>query len=229
MFIPPVAWAFILAACCLFFILFAVRVYITLSRPYKSVDAEARAAEEGRPVNTSDQAHGSFRERIWYTACNDPVTFLYFLVFPFTFVWVTMGLSEVNSSNGGISGCRLVSTLLWILSSAMYVYLIGTFVVASISMCWEGKRVRDLKKARKEHEAAGAPTAPTANLAHLFAPNFGAGHGKPKPNQAPGQQYMAAPAPVGTAAAPPAAVPPGAAAPEKEEGIMGRMAHAFRS
>lgn len=55
MFIPPVAWAFILAACCLFFILFAVRVYITLSRPYKSVDAEARAAEEGRPVNTSDQ------------------------------------------------------------------------------------------------------------------------------------------------------------------------------
>lgn len=90
-----------------------------------------------------------------------------------------MGLSEVNSSNGGISGCRLVSTLLWILSSAMYVYLIGTFVVASISMCWEGKRVRDLKKARKEHEVAGSPTAPTANLAHLFAPNFGAGHGMP--------------------------------------------------
>lgn len=121
------------------------------------------------------RAKGTFRQRVWYTACNDPITFMYFIIFPFTFIWVTMGLSEVNSFNGGIDGCRLVSTLLWILSTATYVYLIGTFLVASVSMCWEGKRVSDLKKLQKSQQQTTPP--PTANLAHLFAPNFGAGHG----------------------------------------------------
>lgn len=55
MFISPIVWAFVLAACCFFFMIFAVRVYITLSRPYDGVDAQARAAEEGREVKDSDR------------------------------------------------------------------------------------------------------------------------------------------------------------------------------
>lgn len=52
--------------------------------------------------------------------------------------------------------------------------------------------------------------------------------GKPTPNQAPAHQHMAAPAPVGTAAAGvPAAAPPAAPVQQQQEGILGRMAHAF--
>lgn len=69
-----------------------------------------------------------------------------------------------------------MSILLWILSTATYVYLIGTFIVATISMCWEGKRVSDLKKAQREEQRSGAQPQ-SSSLAHLFAPNFGAGHG----------------------------------------------------
>lgn len=49
--------------------------------------------------------------------------------------------------------------------------------------------------------------------------------GKSKPDQAPAQQHMAH-APVGTAAVP-AAAPPTAPAQQQQEGVLGRMAHAF--
>jgi hypothetical protein len=46
MFIPTTAWGIVLAACCLYFILFAIRIYITLAKPYTaSVDSMAKVEE----------------------------------------------------------------------------------------------------------------------------------------------------------------------------------------
>lgn len=112
----------------------------------------------------------SFRSRVWYTACHDPWTFLYFFVYPFAFVWVTIGVTDIHK----VDGCRVVRSMLWVVSGLMFFYLIGTFAVASVSCCWEASRVR---KAHNKDRHAQQQLPASQMATHMFAPHFGSAPG----------------------------------------------------
>ena len=109
----------------------------------------------------------TFRQRVWYTACHDPFTFVYMFVFPFSLVWSIAGLAGLGEED--FEGCTDTEGGTWGVSTAMLVYLLCTCFVAMISCCWEVKRLR---KARYEGQT-DQPNIPPAQLAtHMFVPNF---------------------------------------------------------
>lgn len=111
----------------------------------------------------------SFRERVWYTTCHDPLTFIYMFMYPFALGWSIAGLTDESDKedcddiDSGISG----------IAAALLVYLLCTVFVAMISCCWEVSR---LGRARYEGSTDQSSIPPAQMATHMFVPSFS---GKP--------------------------------------------------
>lgn len=130
-----------------------------------------------RPALCRRRPNKSFRQRVWYTACHDPVTFAYLLLAPFAFVWYIIG---IGGNAAEMEGCQKHETAVFVISGLGILYLIGTIFVGCTSCCWEAVRLSHRAHHGDESPVAAVGDAGAAGpgghtgrfMSHVVAPNF---------------------------------------------------------
>eukprot|EP00892_Ulva_mutabilis_P010115 jgi/Ulvmu1/7476/UM037_0019.1 len=217
--VKPEVWNLVTCGLAAFFIAFSIRVYMVLSAPYDQ--GAVSNMEAGTSQQQPQSVAKSFRERVWYTACHEPLTFVYMFVFPFAAGWAIGGLA--GFSDDELEGCDSISDTTSGISTALLVYLVCTCFVALISCCWEVKRLGEARYAGHTNQS-GVPPGQLAT--HMFVPNFSGKPGYPvaEVQQPPQDQFMHAPdlMPVGTAVNTQPSQPP------PPPGVVDQMQQAYR-
>jgi hypothetical protein len=119
-------------------------------------------------------ARSQFKDKIWFTACHDVFTFLYFIAVPASVVWCIIGLTVDGLR---LDGCGLAGWAIRVVAAIGLLYLICTVFVALTSCCWEMRRM-----AHSPTQGPGATTpvaqsqppqaGPAKFMQHMIAPGF---------------------------------------------------------